>query len=103
MKLLQINHRLTTPYHPQVSVQYVPKTCALLYVSVWYYSHVLYCLTIKANGLVERFNQTIQSMLVKFEIIENGGDEERFANMLDANPNPHSPITLNVPTHRIII
>ena len=26
----------------------------------------MYCLTIKANGLVERFNQTIQGMLVKF-------------------------------------
>lgn len=36
MKLLKIDHRLTTPYHPQ------------------------------ANGLDERFNQTIQAMLVKF-------------------------------------
>ncbi|XP_065893114.1 uncharacterized protein [Dysidea avara] len=36
MKMMKIDHRLTTPYHPQ------------------------------ANGLVERFNQTIQNMLVKF-------------------------------------
>lgn len=36
MSLLNIDYRLTTPYHPQ------------------------------ANGLVERFNQTIQTMLVKF-------------------------------------
>ncbi|XP_065899898.1 uncharacterized protein [Dysidea avara] len=36
MSLLQIDHRLTTAYHPQ------------------------------ANGLVERFNQTLQNMIVKF-------------------------------------
>ena len=53
-KLLGIEHRLTTPYHPQVGVyNYSLKL-------------TLNAVVFQANGLVERFNQTIQTMLVKF-------------------------------------
>ena len=55
MERLKIEHRLTTPYHPQVSVFFL----------AWRYMYV-YCKNLQANSLIERFNQTIQTMLVKF-------------------------------------
>lgn len=53
MGLLNIDYRLTTPYHPQVSTIIPFKICIVC-------MHVIY----QANGLIERFNQTIQAMLV---------------------------------------
>lgn len=55
MDLLGIKRRLTTPYHPQVRFHYVIYSlCYLLYMVV------------QANGLVERYNQTLQGMLAKY-------------------------------------
>ena len=56
MDMLGIDHRLTTPYHPQV------ENCLQDFTTM-----CIMCMYIlQANGLVERFNQTLQGMLVKF-------------------------------------
>ena len=52
MTLLNVDHRLTTPYHPQVL--YIYTTLHLIIISQ------------QANGLDERLNQTVQKMLVKY-------------------------------------
>lgn len=55
MKLLQIEHQLATPYHPQVS---------LLYIYIYFFSAHFNTPTL--GSLDERFNQTLQNMLVKY-------------------------------------
>ena len=62
MTLMKIDHRLTTAYHPQVSLCVHVWWYMLITLMVWVQSFYL----TQANGLDERFNQTIQSMLVKF-------------------------------------
>jgi hypothetical protein len=57
MTLLGIDHRLATPYHPQASTRFV-------HICRHYYYY--YDFASQANGLDERFNQTIQVMLTKF-------------------------------------
>ena len=52
MKKLKIKHHFTTPYHPQV--------CTVNCEYNVFYNFV------QANGLDERFNQTLQKMIVKF-------------------------------------
>ena len=54
MKLLGIDHRLTTPYHSRVYI-------FLSIINLFYLEN-----NVKANGLDERFNQTILNMLTKF-------------------------------------
>ena len=71
--LLGIQHRLSTPYHPQVY--------HLFLVLVFTLSDSLQILTgltsvlfyFQTNGLDERFNQTLQNMLVKFVSREKNG------------------------------
>jgi hypothetical protein len=51
-----VDHRLATPYHPQASARFV----------LFCRHNNYYDFASQANGLDERFNQTIQVMLTKF-------------------------------------
>ena len=55
MSKLGIKHHLTTAYHPQVCMYTVTATVSFNIM-----------LSIQANGLVERYNQTLQNMLIKY-------------------------------------
>lgn len=57
MGKLGIKHHLTTAYHPQVYIYVVHDCMHLFYLII---------LSIQANGLVERYNQTLQNMLIKY-------------------------------------
>ena len=56
MTTLNIKHRLTTAYHPQVGLYKWGLNC---------FANETFCV-MQANGLDERFNQTLQNMLVKY-------------------------------------
>ncbi len=64
MKNLRIKHHLITPYHPQVS-------CTVFLGCINFFF-------LKANGLDERFNQTLQRMLVKYLNTENRDTWDEF-------------------------
>ena len=55
MSKLGIKHHLTTAYHPQVCMYTVTASVSFNIM-----------LSIQANGLVERYNQTLQNMLIKY-------------------------------------
>lgn len=67
-ELLGLKRRLTTPYHPQVRVCITE--CSNIHAHLHTYTYTYACTHThthtQANGLVERFNQTLQTMLAKF-------------------------------------
>lgn len=67
MKNLGVKHHLVTPYHPQVKI-----FSDLNFIT---YNNLL---NVKANGLDERFNQTLQQMLVKYLDTEHKPEWDEF-------------------------
>lgn len=72
MKNLGIKHHLVTPYHPQVCVN------VQLHLTSTFIFDLLIFFSFKANGLDERFNQTLQRMLVKYLNSEHKDEWDEF-------------------------
>ena len=63
MEMMGIEHHLTTPYHPQVNSQEL--YYALVSIGIPH-TYLVSIGILQANGLDEKFNQTLKNMLVRF-------------------------------------